>query len=399
MESKSKKSIIIIGGGPAAMMLACTLDNEKFDITIVEKGKSIGRKFLVAGKGGFNLTHSENISEMAQKFEGPKSLFDALNTFTNEDLRQWLSDIGIETYIGSSKRVFPIKGIKPIEVLQAIILEMKRKDVKILTETLWSGSFIKNDTIELSQKGIVTKLKAHKVAFAMGGGSWKITGSDGNWVKYFRLAGVECKPFRPSNCVMKIDWSESINAHFGKPLKNISLRYKDKTIKGELMITKEGIEGSPAYALSYYVGESIGSEKQEIFVDLKPTTSIDKIIKILSSKKKITSILKTDLSLSVGAIALIKSKTSREDFADPKTLAAIIKNLPLQIKGLGELDEAISTVGGVSANAIGDTMELINFSNHFVIGEMLDWNAPTGGYLLQGCFSMGRRLGTLLNKD
>ncbi|MEJ6808315.1 MAG: NAD(P)/FAD-dependent oxidoreductase, partial [Saprospiraceae bacterium] len=149
MKSKSKEAIVIIGGGPAAMMLACTLDPILFDVTIVEKGKAIGRKFLVAGKGGFNLTHSEDIDKMIEKYEGPKSLLDSLSSFTNDDLRHWLSLIGIETYVGSSKRVFPVKGIKPIAVLRAIKKEIERKGITLLKETLWSGSFIENSSIQL----------------------------------------------------------------------------------------------------------------------------------------------------------------------------------------------------------------------------------------------------------
>ena len=244
MKSKSRESIVIIGGGPAAMMLACTLDPTLFDVTMIEKGKTIGRKFLVAGKGGFNLTHSEEVDKMIEKYEGPKSLLDSLSSFTNDDLRHWLSSIGIETYVGSSKRVFPIKGIKPIEVLRAITNEIERRDITLLTETLWSGSFIENGSIQLLQKEKNISLQADKVVFAMGGGSWKITGSDGSWLLHFTEKNIATLPFRQSNCAMYIDWSESMKVHFGKPIKNIALSYNDKSIKGEMMITEYGIEGS-----------------------------------------------------------------------------------------------------------------------------------------------------------
>ena len=400
MEYKSKKSIVIIGGGPAAMMLACTLDPTLFDVTIVEKGKAIGRKFLVAGKGGFNLTHSEKVDKMIEKYEGPKSLLDSLTSFTNDDLRQWLSSIGIETYVGSSKRVFPVKGIKPIEVLRAITKEMEFRDVTLLTDTLWSGSFIENGSIQLLYKEKSISLKADKVVFAMGGGSWKVTGSDGSWLSHFTEKNIATLPFRPSNCTMHIDWSESMKVHFGKPIKNISLSYNDKSIKGEMMITEHGIEGSPAYELSYYVGNKlVKTSPQIVNIDIKPTLALDKIMNILSSKKKNTFLLKNELALNSAAIALIKSATNREEFNDVKTLSKRIKRLPLEIVGLGAIDEAISTTGGVSLSAITHQLELVDFPNHYIIGEMLDWNAPTGGYLLQGCFSMGRKLGDVLNKE
>jgi len=401
MAVERKKSIIIIGGGPSAMMLACTLDSEKFDVTIIEKGKAIGRKFLVAGKGGFNLTHSEDITKMIQKYDGSQLLIDALKSFTNTDLRQWLQSIGIETYVGSSKRVFPIKGIKPIEVLQAITQELKRKGVTIITETKWDGDFIVNGSIKLIQKENRIAIMADKVVFAMGGGSWKVTGSDGSWLDYFINNGIATLPFRPSNCVMHINWSESMKVHFGKPIKNIALTYQNKSIKGELMITEHGIEGSPAYALSYDVGKQLEAKKNiKILVDLKPTLSLTKVKSILSGcKKKTSKILREELSLSSTGVALIKSITSREEFSDTSLLAQKIKMLPLIITGLGALDEAISTVGGINPSALNSNMELINYPNHYAIGEMIDWNGPTGGYLLQGCFSMGKYLGNILNRN
>lgn len=399
MSNNNKQSIIIIGGGPSAMMLACMLSPILYDVTIVEKGKTIGRKFLVAGKGGFNLTHSEPIGQMTQKYEGPKSLLDSLYSFTNDDLCKWLSSIGIETYVGSSKRVFPIKGTKPIEVLQAITKEIKRKGVTVLTGTQWYGSFIENRSVQLLKKEEQLSLKADKLVFAMGGGSWKVTGSDGHWLSFFKEKGIPTLPFRPSNCVMHTDWTDNIKVHFGKPIKNIALSYGNQCIKGEMMITENGIEGSPAYALSYSVGHELLSKKvATVIVDLKPTLTFQKIYSILSqSKKKISKLLREDLSLSSTAVALIKSVTTREEFSDAKLLSQNIKELPLSIIGLGELDEAISTVGGVDPNAINDHMELISFPHHYVIGEMIDWNGPTGGYLLQACFSMGSKLAQNLN--
>lgn len=400
MESKNKKSLVIVGGGPAAMILACMLDSNIFDITLIEKEKTLGRKFLVAGKGGFNLTHSEPMVDMIQKYKGFKSLNNALSTFNNVDFRDWLLELGIETYIGSSKRVFPIKGIKPIEVLNAIIKKIKSNQVSIETETVWSGSFINGGYIESIHKGKSIFLKADKIVFAMGGGSWKITGSDGKWLDHFKERGICTIPFRPSNCALHVKWPEPMKIHIGKPIKNISLSYKGKSIKGEMMITDHGIEGSPAYALSYNVGDALQTNNVvDVYVDLKPTLSLDKIRSTLSKHhKKMSRILRDELSLSSTAVALIKSITSREEFSEVKLLSALIKNLPLAVTGLSPIDEAISTVGGVGADAIDDNMELIDYPNHYVIGEMLDWNGPTGGYLLQACFSMGSQLAYRLNQ-
>jgi len=339
MNDDSKKSIIIIGGGPSAMMMACTLNPNLFDVTIVEKGKAIGRKFLVAGKGGFNLTHSEDINEMLQKYEAPTSILNAIQSFNNNDLRKWLSSIGIETYVGSSKRVFPVQGIKPIEVLQAVKKEMDKLGVTLITETEWIGDLISDGYITLLQKGKSINIKADHVVFALGGGSWKVTGSDGKWLDKFDQLGIQTKSFQPSNCVMLVDWKESIKIHYGKPIKNIALSYSTHYKKGELLITEKGIEGSPAYALSYYV----------------------------------------------------------EEFNNAKSLSQKIKSLAVTINGLGQLDEAISTVCGIDPKAINDHFELAKYPNHYTIGEMIDWNAPTGGYLLQACFSMGWYLAKRLN--
>ena len=399
--SENKSSIVIIGGGPSAMMLACTLDSLKYEVTIVEKGKAIGRKFLVAGKGGFNLTHSEATEKMIQKFEAPQFLLEAIQFFTNKDLRDWFLELGISTYVGSSKRVFPIKGIKPIEVLQAITKKMNELGVTILTNTSWINSFIENGSIELLQDTKKISIKADKVVFAMGGSSWKVTGSDGSWLSTFTQKKIETLPFRPSNCALHINWAEGMKSHFGKPIKNIALSYNQKYLKGELMITEKGIEGSPAYALSYYIGNDLTTnESVEIEVDLKPSFELNKVASILSSSDKKTSkILRQDLSLSNNAVALLKSNTTREEFSNLNILAKKIKKMPLLIVGISNMDNAISTVGGVDTNAINNKMELRNFPNHYVIGEMIDWNGPTGGYLLQACFSMGRKLGEEFNSQ
>jgi len=399
MNDDSKKSIIIIGGGPSAMMMACTLNPNLFDVTIVEKGKAIGRKFLVAGKGGFNLTHSEDINEMLQKYEAPTSILNAIQSFNNNDLRKWLSSIGIETYVGSSKRVFPVQGIKPIEVLQAVKKEMDKLGVTLITETEWIGDLISDGYITLLQKGKSINIKADHVVFALGGGSWKVTGSDGKWLDKFDQLGIQTKSFQPSNCVMLVDWKESIKIHYGKPIKNIALSYSTHYKKGELLITEKGIEGSPAYALSYYVGtELMKGKSASVHIDLKPAFTLEKIQNtISSSNRKTTEILRKDLAFSSAAIAILKSRTSREEFNNAKSLSQKIKSLAVTINGLGQLDEAISTVCGIDPKAINDHFELAKYPNHYTIGEMIDWNAPTGGYLLQACFSMGWYLAKRLN--
>lgn len=392
-----KKSVSIIGGGPAAMLCAAFLDPMKFDVSIYEKNKATGRKFLVAGDGGFNLTHSEPISQFIERYTPSSFLKEALNTFTNSDTRDWLKDLGIPTFIGSSKRVYPEKGIKPIEVLKTILKDLEIKGVSINYNHSWMGWNDNSSLIFNSDK----EVKSNIVIFALGGGSWKVTGSDGSWLDTFKHKGIQTIPFQPSNCAYQIIWeNEFINLHEGKPLKNISVSCNNITQKGELVITQFGLEGNAIYALSPQIREALSKEKKAILtIDLKPTLSVIEIENKLthSQSNKITNCLKNDLKLSPSQIGLLKSVTTKESFLDLSSLSKIIKEVPLTIVGTAPLDEAISTKGGIALDAVSDRFELKQLPSTFCIGEMLDWDAPTGGYLLQACFSMGAQLAKTLN--
>ena len=388
-----KKKIAIIGGGPAALMLAAELDPEKYQITLFEKMPTIGRKFLVAGKGGFNLTHSEDRKIMIERHL-PKSFFKPIiHHFDNEDLRKWLANIGIKTFVGSSKRVFPIKGIKPIEVLSAIKNKIIQKNVEIKTNHEWLG-WDKNDRLHLKTGEKELFFNADFVIFALGGASWSKTGSDGSWKKLFEEKGIKVLPFQPSNCAYEINWKEDfIKKAEGKPLKNIAIRCGKKIKKGEVVITKFGLEGGAIYALSPEIRKQLNSAKKaEIFIDLKSETEIEKIIaklKVPRNKKSWTQHNENQLNLSKTAILLLKNYVSKEDFLILDKLAFYLKNLPLKVAGFAPIDEAISTVGGIDLTEIGQHFQLNKLPKNFVIGEMLNWDAPTGGYLLQACFQHG----------
>ena len=397
-----KKKIAIVGGGPAAMMLAAELNTQKFQATIYEKMPTIGRKFLVAGKGGFNLTHSEERDALISRYH-PTSFFKPiLNHFDNSDLKKWLSELGIETYIGTSKRVFPIKGIKPIDVLSAIKKKIIENDVKIQTNYEW----IKwKDECQLLFKTTAGKkaIETDRVVFSLGGASWAKTGSDGSWTKPFVEKGINIIPFQPSNCAYKIDWKDDfISKNEGKPLKNISIRCGKNTKKGEVVITKFGLEGGAIYALSPQIREQLNSiKKAQIFIDLKPSLAIEKIIsklKLPRNKKSWTKHIEHQLKLNKSVMSLLKTYISKEEFTNPDKLSFLIKNFPLIISDFAPIDEAISTVGGVDLEEIDANFQLKKIPHHFAIGEMLDWDAPTGGYLLQGCFSIGKYLADHLNK-
>lgn len=394
----TKKTIAIIGGGPSALMLAAQINTEKFEVILFEKNFAVGRKFLVAGDGGLNITHSEVPQEFVQKYTPNKFIKPFFELFNNDDLRDWLYSIGIETFTGSSKRVFPEKGIKPIEVLNAIISKIAANKATIKTQHEWLGWENENLLFKTPTENIT--IKPDFAIFALGGASWAKTGSDGNWVNLFKDKGIKTVPFQASNCGFKIDWpQEFINENEGLYLKNIAATCGSLTKKGELAITKLGLEGGAIYALSHKIRTQLNAKNEaDLLIDFKPTLQLYAIEKKLSNESKSTSdILKYDLNMPAPQIALLKTYLSKEAFLSAEQLAENIKAFPLKITGTSPIDEAISTVGGIALTEVNTNLELNKMPNHFCLGEMLDWDAPTGGYLLQANFSMGYYLANYFN--
>lgn len=399
-----KKSIAIIGGGPAALMLAAQLDETKFDVTIYERNAAVGRKFLVAGDGGFNLTHSEELEKFISRYTPSDFLKNSISSFTNDNLRDWLKTIGIETFVGSSKRVFPIEGIKPIDVLNAILSELKRKNVQIKTNHSWKG-WKDNELLFETNEGILISIAIGTTItiFALGGSSWKVTGSDGSWTNYFSEKGIEITPFQASNCAYEVKWKEEFKTIAeGKTLKNIAIKCDAKERKGELVITKFGLEGGAIYALSPKIRSHLNADGfATVYIDLKPSLSLEQIKDKFSARgnRSIKKLLIDRLNFDDTQIELLKTLLSKDDFTYLEDLAKKIKNLPITITSSAPIDEAISTVGGIALTEIDEHFQLKKLPNNYAIGEMLDWDAPTGGYLLQGCFSMGYCLAKQLNKS
>jgi uncharacterized flavoprotein (TIGR03862 family) len=395
----NKTNIAIIGGGPSALMLACSLDKTKFQVSIYEKNTALGRKFLVAGKGGFNVTHSEEQTLFANRYHPANFMEPFLKHFSNTDLRNWLKAIGIETYIGTSKRVFPVKGIKPIEVLNAIEKKVKANDVVIHYGHAWKGwnngqpQFLVNDRALTVEAGIVV--------FALGGASWKVTGSDGSWANYFTGKGIRVNDFYPSNCAFHINWNkEFIKTISGQALKNCEFKCGKTGKKGEAVLIDFGIEGSGVYALSAAIREQLQSlQKAELSIDFKPEIDMEEIKARIENKGRLSvkEALEKKINLSSVQIQLIKYTSTKEEYNDPALISQRIKSYPLTISGMAPLDDAISTAGGISLDEVNSNLELKKLPNQYCIGEMLDWDAPTGGYLLQACFSMGKFLADSLN--
>ncbi|MFT6324267.1 MAG: putative flavoprotein (TIGR03862 family) [Halieaceae bacterium] len=391
-----RRELAIIGGGTAGLFLAAFLNTDIYNVTIYEKKASLGRKFLVAGDGGFNLTHSEELSSFKSRYT-PSSFLDiALDHFSNTDLIEWLLSIGVPTFIGSSGKVFPEKGIKPIEVLKCIEAYLIEKNVKFKFNKTFSD-WGEENSLEFNSNEFI---KADYTVFALGGGSWKVTGSDGSWLDVFNKKGVSTLPFKSSNCAFRIKWPEKfIQNNEGKPLKNISISLQNKVQKGEAVITKFGIEGNAIYGLSPEIQEALVLENQVVVhADFKPTLSLSTLIeKLALSRSKTTVTLKEKIKLSRTVIEIIKVTLTKEEFLDVEVLAKFIKKFPLTIIDLAPVDEAISTSGGINLNAVDSNFELKKVKNNFCIGEMLDWNAPTGGYLIQACASKGVYLAHQLN--
>ncbi len=394
-----KPTIHIIGGGTAAFFLAAKLNTSKFNVTIYERNKTLGRKFLVAGDGGLNLSYNEPNEALVKRYT-PSSFFNSFSNYvSNENLRAWFLELGIETYIGSSNRIFPIKTIKPITVLNTILNVLKQKNVQLKTNHVWKG-ISKEGAVLLEQVEKIIELKNEIIVFALGGGSWKITGSEGEWLNYFETKGIVTKAFESSNCSFKINWkSELINTIEGQILKNCQLSCANQSVLGEVTLTSFGIEGSGIYPLSPVIREELKTTGTALVtLDLKPMWSLTQLqTACTSAKGSITDILKDTVKLSKAAIALLKHQLTKEAFTNWETLTQSIKNFPLPITNLAPLDEAISTVGGIALNEVNEYFEFKKWQQHYAIGEMLDWDAPTGGYLITGCYAQASYLAEYLN--
>lgn len=382
------KKIIIIGGGSAGLAVAEMLC-QQYEIHIFEKGKTIGRKFLVAGNGGFNLTHSSQGEQLTNRYIPSDKIKTCLENFDTIATRTWLENLGIPTFVGSSGRVFPEKGIKPIHVLQKIKNKLLENNVcfhfhhEFIAFSEEGTPIIKNEGKEFEAKG-------DYYIFALGGASWPVTGSNGKWLNIFNKIGIETANFQSSNCGINISWNDDFkNKYEGTPLKNIKITIDDFNIKGEALITSYGLEGNAIYPTIPKIRHQLNQHKNVyISLDLKPNNSITELQKKLKGKNIKTKNYAYIFNLNKSQLALIKYFSEKEEYINPLSFISLLKNLRIPIHSLRPIEESISTVGGISWKEINDDFSLKANSSIFIIGEMLDWDAPTGGFLLQGCFSM-----------
>lgn len=378
----NKSPIIIIGAGPAGLMAAQALAEKGYRVDIYDQNKAPARKFLVAGNGGFNLTHNEDIEQFIQKYDAFE-IREIVRKFDNQQVVKWLRDLGISTYVGSSGKVFPTKEIKPVQVLKAWLKRLENLGVNIyLNQRL--VDFNKEEVIIESAEGQNSVRYSHLI-FGMGGGSWRKTGSDAKWVEIFSQKNIKINPLQPANSGYHT--AEVFSGLEGRFLKNIKISFNDHHKIGELVFTHYGIEGAAVYFMNRWTRSL--EFPQYLYLDLKPQWSVFEIFEHLNSDRNINAVLKKKLKLSATAIQLLKT-LNKETYTDKEKLADIIKKFPLEITEFRPLDEVISTAGGVAFSELKSNLELKNFPNVFCVGEMLDWEAPTGGYLLQACFSSGQ---------
>ena len=395
--SQKRFVIAVIGAGPAGLMAAETLVREGLTVQVYEAKPSVGRKFLMAGRGGLNITHSEPTDKFVTRYGArAPEMGSMLAQFDVQALRDWVHALGIETFVGSSGRVFPHE-MKAAPLLRAWMHRLRVEGVHFLMRHRWLGW---DDTQQLrfeTPKGEITTTPDATI-LALGGGSWARLGSDGAWWPWLKEQGVPLSPLLPSNGGFETTWS----AHFlekcaGEPIKTVAFRIegsKAAPLRGECVVTEHGLEGGAIYALSAALRDRILSRgKVTLLLDLLPDHSPQRVLDEVSrarGTRSMSSHLRTRLGLQGVRAALLRERLSVEVFNDPQKLAYGIKNLPIVLSACRPIDEAISTAGGVQFEGMTEHGMLKNLPGVFCAGEMLDWEAPTGGYLLNGVMASGQ---------
>ena len=381
-------AVAVIGGGPAGLFAAETLAAAGHSVTIYDRMPSVGRKLLMAGRGGLNLTHSEGFEAFAGRYGAARErLRRMLDAFPPAALIAWAEGLGQPTFVGSSGRVFP-KALKASPLLRAWLARLAAQGVTIRTRHDWRGwtgdgalSFRTPDG-EISERPDATVL-------ALGGASWPKLGSDGGWAEWLG----EVVPFRPANMGFDASWTPVMQTFAGQPLKSVALSFRDRTQRGDAMITRYGLEGGAVYALSAPLRDALDAEgSATLLIDLRPDMAADALTARLShgrAARSLSNHLRKALKLSAVEVNLLREAHGKDLPAQPAALAAAIKAAPIPLTGVQPLARAISSAGGVRLDAVDQDLMLQDRPGVFVAGEMLDWEAPTGGYLLQATFATG----------
>ncbi len=401
----SQPNIAIIGAGPAGLMAAEVIANAGYPVDIFDAMPSVARKFLLAGVGGMNITHAEEYSAFVARYGAAQDdLKPILDNFPPEKLRAWIHQLGIETFVGTSLRVFP-KDMKAAPLLRAWLHRLRGQGVKFHSRHKWVG-WQNNSPQQGWQFQTPDELQTKHFAatvLALGGASWQKLGSDGQWCNPLKAANITVAPLQPSNCGFELQWSRYIKERFaGTPLKNVQLSLTDVNGKfwqktGEFVISEYGLEGSLIYALSAPLRELIANDtKVSLWLDWLPQYTEDQIAAKLTGSRKgvsLPNLLKKSLKLPPVAISLLKEYWPDLNSNDHRAIASGLKKMLLQPHATRPIDEAISSAGGICWSEVNNNLMLQQLPGVFVAGEMLDWEAPTGGYLLSGCFATGQKAG------
>jgi hypothetical protein len=403
------KSVAIVGGGPAGLMATEVISARGVKVDVYDSMPSLGRKFLMAGKSGLNITHSEPSERFVSRYGKRQAQIEPmLKRFGPEDLRQWVHGLGIETFVGTSGRVFPV-GMKASPLLRAWLRRLNDSGVTFHLRHKWRGDIAAqggSSRIRFESPDGDVAVEADAVLLALGGGSWSRLGSDGAWVPWLEQAGARVAPLKPSNCGFDVDWSPHFRERFdGYPIKSAVLSFGSFRQQGEFIVTREGVEGSLVYAASALLRDEIDARGSAVMtLDLAPDRSREWLVEKLSKprgSRTMASHLEKTVGIKGVRAGLLREFVSKADFASEASaerLAYFIKNLPIPLIGTRPLDEAISSAGGISFESLDEYLMLRSMPGVFCAGEMLDWEAPTGGYLLTACFASGHTAGLgLLN--
>jgi hypothetical protein len=389
--------VAVVGGGPAGLMAAEVLANGGARVILYDRMPSVGRKFLLAGRGGLNLTHSEELERLLERYgAATPRLRAAIEAFPPAALRAWCEGLGQATFVGSSGRVFP-QAFKTSPLLRTWLRRLSAAGVEFRPRHLWTGW---SDDGALIFDGPQQRIAIHADAtvLALGGASWPRLGSDGGWVEAMTQAGIEVTPLAPANCGFIAGWSNVFSKRFeGQPLKRVELSFAGRTVRSEAIVTRSGLEGGAIYALSASLREAVTVHGQAVVhIDLRPdmaAAALERRLCAPRGKQSLATFLRKAVALSPVAIGLLHEATLAlpERLSDmaPATLASLIKSAAVRLIGMAPLAGAISTAGGIAFEEIDESFMLRRRPGVFVAGEMLDWEAPTGGYLLQAAFSTG----------
>jgi uncharacterized flavoprotein (TIGR03862 family) len=393
---------VVIGGGPAGLMAAEMLASRGITVDVFDAMASVGRKFLLAGKGGMNITHSEPTEPFLARYQERRdALLPALKDFGADALRDWVRGLGLDTFVGSSGRVFPT-DMKAAPLLRAWLHRLRQQGVRIHTRHRWQG-WTETGELIFNTAGGIQVVSADAIVLALGGGSWRRLGSDGAWVPWLQEKGIAVQPLLPSNCGFNVNWSDHLKQKFaGSPLKSVVISFTDAdgnrhAQKGECVIAEDGMEGGLIYALSAPIRHTLQQQGSvTIYLDLAPDKALATLQAALQQargKDSLASHLRKRAGVEGARAALLREVLDQQAIQDMQRVSSTIKALPITLLSPRPLDEAISSAGGVPFEAMDEHYMLKALPGVFCAGEMLDWEAPTGGYLLTACFATGRRAG------